>query len=52
MELGHRRHSSDAIAAQLRQLLSLTSVDVDEAIHIADAETLYVVSGELLPLRS
>lgn len=50
MELGDRGHGRDAFTAQLRQLLALGRVDVDEAVHVADAEALDAVAGELLPL--
>ena len=40
MKLRHGRHSRDTLAAQLRHLLALGGVDVDEAVHIADAEAL------------
>jgi len=52
MKLGHRRHSRNALAAQLRQLLAFCGVDIDEAVHVADAEALDVVLGVLLPLCS
>lgn len=52
MEFGYRRHSGDALATQLRQLLSLACIHVDKAVHVADAEALDVVAGELLPLGS
>lgn len=52
MELRDRRHGRDAIATQLRQLLPFRGVDVDEAVHVPDAEALDAVAGMLLPLRS
>lgn len=52
MELRNSRHRSDAIAAELGQLLSLGSVNVDEAVHVADAEPVDVVLRAELPLRS
>lgn len=50
MKLRHRRHSRDALAPQLSQLLSFRRVDVDEAVHVADAEALDGVRGVELPL--
>lgn len=50
MELGDRRDSGDAVAAQLRQLLAGGGVDVDEAVHVADAEALDAVLGGEVPL--
>ena len=50
MELSYSRHRRDAIAAQLRQLLALRRVDIDEAIHVADAKALNAILRELLPL--
>lgn len=52
MELRHRRHSSDPIASELSQLLSITGIYVYEAIHVSDDETLDVVRGLELPLRA
>jgi hypothetical protein len=52
MEFGHRRHRRNALPTELRQLLAFSSVDIDEAIHIADAEALNAVLGKLLPLGS
>lgn len=52
MELGHRRHGGDGVAAQLGQLVTRRRVDVDEAVHVADAEALHPVRGRELPLRS
>jgi hypothetical protein len=52
MEFGHGRHSCDALAAQLRQLLALACIHIDEAVHIANAEPLYIILRELLPLSA
>lgn len=52
MEFGYCRHSGNTLATQLRQLLSLAGVYIDKAVHVADAEALDVVAGELLPLGS
>lgn len=52
MELGDRRHSGDALAAQLSELLSFGGVDVDEAVHVPDAETVDRVGWVALPLGS
>ena len=52
MKLGHRRHRSDAFASKLRQLLAFSGVNIDEAVHIADAKALNTVLRELLPLGS
>jgi hypothetical protein len=50
MKLRHRRHSRDAVATQLRQLLALGRVDIHEAVHVADAEALDAVLRVELPL--
>ena len=50
MELRHGRYGGDTIATQLRQLFAGSGVDVDEAVHVADAEALDGVSGTELPL--
>ena len=50
MELSHGRHGGDAFAAQLRQLLSVGGVDVDEAVHVADAEAVDRIGRVELPL--
>lgn len=50
MELRDRRHGRDAVPAQLRQLLAPGRVDVDEAVHVADAEALDRVRRAQLPL--
>jgi|TARA_R110002003_G_scaffold63_7_gene5851 hypothetical protein len=52
MEFGHRWHCSDAFASKLRQLLAFGGVNVDEAVHIANAESLYAILRILLPLCS
>ena len=52
VELCDGGDSSDAIATQLRKLLTLGCVDVDEAVHVADAEALHAVLWLLLPLRA
>ena len=52
MELSHRGHGGDVIAAQLGQLFARSRVDVDEAVHVADAEALHAVRGRELPLWS
>jgi hypothetical protein len=45
-------NSRDTLSTKLRQLLPFRGVDVDEAIHVADAETLDVVARCELPLRT
>lgn len=52
MELSDGGHGGDALAPELRELFPLGRVDVDETVHIADAETLDVVLGLGLPLGS
>ena len=53
MENGHGRHGRDGISAQLRELLAASGVDVDEAVHVADAEALRGGGGRVgLPLGS
>jgi len=48
--LRHGRHRRDALPSQVCQLLSFGCVNVDEAVHVADAETLDRVWGVELPL--
>ena len=50
MELCYGRDGSDAIAAELSKLLATGAVYVDEAIHVADAETVDGVWWMALPL--
>jgi hypothetical protein len=50
MKLRHGRHRRDALPSQLCQLLPFGCVNVDEAVHVADAETLDRVWGVKLPL--
>jgi hypothetical protein len=50
MELRDGRYSRNAFATKLRQLLAFRGVDIDEAVHVSDAETLDVILRELLPL--
>lgn len=50
MKLRHGRHRRDALPSQLCQLLPFGCVNVDEAVHVADAETLDRVWGVELPL--
>lgn len=52
MELRYCRHSCDALATQLGKLLAIGCVNIDKAIHIADAEALNGVAGLGLPLSS
>lgn len=52
MELSHRGHGGDVVAAQLGQLGARRGVDVDEAVHVADAEALHPIRGRELPLWS
>jgi hypothetical protein len=52
MELGNCRYCCNAVSPKLRQLLPFGCVYVDEAVHVADAESLHAVLGELLPLGS
>lgn len=40
MKTRRRRHSRDALAAELGELVAGGAVDVDEAVHVADAEAL------------
>ena len=44
MELGHRRHGRYAagicLVAELRDLVAVCGIDIDEAVHVADAEAL------------
>lgn len=50
MEDSDCRHGSDAISAELGKLITRTTVDIHEAVHVADAEALNVRLGVLLPL--
>jgi hypothetical protein len=50
MELGHCRYRGDTFTTKLRKLFPLGSVEVNEAVHIANAKALYAVLRELLPL--
>jgi hypothetical protein len=52
METRHCWHGGDAVASELRKLLTLCCVNVDKAVHVADAETLDTILGVFLPLRS
>jgi hypothetical protein len=52
MELCYRRYSCDSIATELCQLRAVGGIDVDEAVHVADAEALNIVGGEELPLSA
>lgn len=51
MKLGHGRNGSYTIVAQLRYLLTRRRVDINEAVHVANAEPLRGVCREELPLR-
>jgi hypothetical protein len=46
----HSRDSGDALAIKLGELVTRGTVDVDEAVHISDAETLNGRLWVLLPL--
>lgn len=50
MEDSNGRDSGDAVAAELGQLVAGAAVDVDEAVHVADAEALDGGLGVELPL--
>lgn len=50
MHHGNGGDGRDAVAAQLGQLVTGGGVDVDEPVHVADAETLDWGLGVLLPL--
>jgi len=52
MELCNCWHRSDAIPTQLRQLLALCGININESVHVADAEPLHAILRELLPLCS
>lgn len=52
MELCDGWNSCDAIPPKLCKLLSLASVDIDKAVHVSNAETLYTILWHLLPLSS
>jgi len=50
MKHRHGRHSRDTRTPELGELPALGGVDVDEAVHVADAETLDRGWGVELPL--
>lgn len=50
MENGHRRHRRNSITPELSELVAACAVDVDKAVHVADAEALDWRLGVLLPL--
>lgn len=52
VENGNRRHGGDTVPSELGELVSGRAVDVDEAVHVADAEALDVGLWVLLPLRT
>jgi hypothetical protein len=52
VKLCNSRHRRDTLAPQLSQLLSFRRVNINETIHIANAEALDVVLRRLLPLGS
>jgi hypothetical protein len=52
MEFGYRWHRRDAVASKLCQLLSFGRVDIDEAVHVTNAEPLNAILRKLLPLCS
>jgi hypothetical protein len=52
MKLGNSGHRRNSLPPKLRQLLAFRRVDINEAVHVADAEALYVVLRKLLPLGS
>lgn len=48
----NRGHCGHLRTAELRHLIAAGSVDIDEAIHVGDAEALNVRLRVLLPLRT
>jgi len=40
MKLRDSRHGRNAIATQLRQLLTISSVNIYEAVHVSYAESM------------
>lgn len=52
MELGDGRNGRDALASQLRKLLTFRCVHIDKAIHVTYAEPLDAILRKLLPLGS
>ena len=52
VEHSHRRNSSDPIATKLGQLIAGAAVNIDEAVHVTDTESLDVGLGVHLPLRT
>lgn len=52
VEHSYRRNGSDAIAAELGELITRAAVDIDKAVHVADTESLDGRLGILLPMGS
>ena len=50
MKNSHRRHSRNALPAQLRQLIPLPAIDIHKPIHVSDAEALDMRLRVQLPL--
>lgn len=50
MENSHGRHGGDALTIKLGELVARRAVDVDEAVHVSDAEALDGGLRVLLPL--
>jgi hypothetical protein len=52
MEDRNGRDGGNGVAPKLRQLITGTTIYVDKAIHVSDAESLYMRLGVQLPLRA
>lgn len=52
VEHSYCRNSRDTIAAKLGKLIPRTTVNIDEAVHVSNAEALDVRLRVQLPLRS
>lgn len=52
VEHSYCRNSRDTVAAKLGKLISRSAVDVDEAVHVSNAEALDVRLWVQLPLGS
>jgi len=52
MKLSHGGHSTNAHASQLSELLAFAREYVNEAVHVADTESLNAILWLQLPLRT
>lgn len=52
VEYSYCRNSSDSITPKLGQLITGAAVDINEAVHVTNTESLDVRLGVHLPLRA